>query len=98
MARGIIPPNFPVAPREYDIRYMNEIVRSFTVFLQQINNPGPWRASSMTLTGLKNNDVGLEIGALFQQEGFVKIVLANKPHPAGTSATGSLGSVTVTTT
>ena len=32
-------PNFPVAPPQYDQLYMNEVVRSFAVFLQQSLNP-----------------------------------------------------------
>ena len=37
-------------------------------------------------------------GALFQQDGFVKIALIDKPHVRGSSATGAVGTVTVTTT
>jgi len=40
----------------------------------------------------------LENGALFQQDGFVKIALINKPHVRGSGATGAVGTVTVTTT
>jgi len=35
---------------------------------------------------------------LFQQEGFVKIALANVPHVRGSSATGSVGTVDVVIT
>ena len=45
----------------------------------------------------ETDDSGLENGALFQQEGFVKIALINKPHARGQQATGSVGAVTVTT-
>lgn len=36
--RGTLP-NFPIAPMQYDQNYMNEVVRSFAVFLQQSINP-----------------------------------------------------------
>ena len=49
------------------------------------------------LTDLQNHDTSLEIGGLFQQDGFVKIVQQSDPHPQGLSGTGSVGSVTVTT-
>jgi hypothetical protein len=45
-----------------------------------------------------SSDLGLENGALFQQDGFVKITLINKPHVRGSGATGAVGTVTVTTT
>jgi len=50
------------------------------------------------LTNLQTNDQGLEVGALFEQDGFVKITKANTPHVGGLAATGGVGSVTVTTT
>jgi hypothetical protein len=52
----------------------------------------------MTLTNLQTNDQGLEPGALFQQDGFVKITQANTPHVGGIASTGEVGSVTVSTT
>ena len=53
---------------------------------------------SLQLTDLQTDDSGLENGALFQQDGFVKIALINKPHVRGSGATGAVGTVTVTTT
>jgi hypothetical protein len=51
----------------------------------------------MVLTNLQTDDVALETGALFQQDGFVKITLANTPHVRGSSAAGQVGTVTVST-
>lgn len=96
MSRGLVQPIFPNAPVEYDQGYQAELVRAFSVFLNQVNNPGPWRATSLTLTDLQTDDYGLENGGLFQVDGFVKVTLANTPHPRGVSATGAVGSVTVT--
>lgn len=98
MSRGLVQPLFPVAPQDYDPVFMAEVVSAFSVFLQQVNNPGPWRATAMTLTALQDNDQGLEVGALYQREGFLKITVANLPNPPGSAATASVGSVTVTTT
>jgi len=96
MSRVLVQPQFPNPPQEYDRAYMAEVVRSFSVFLQQINNPGPWRASDLTLTNLQTDDQGLELGGLFQQDGYVKITIPYMPHPRGNSATGAVGSTTVT--
>lgn len=95
-SRGQPFPYFPTPPSQYDQRYLTEVVRAFSLFINQVNNPGPGRATTLTLTNLRTDDYGLENGALFQVDGFVKIALANKPHPSGVSATGAVGSVTVT--
>ena len=50
MSRGLVQPLFPNAPPEYDPVFMAEVVRAFSVFLQQVNSPGPWRATDLTLT------------------------------------------------
>ena len=94
-SRNVTQPTFPVPPQEYDSNYMAEIIRAFSVFQQQIINPGEGRATNFTLTNLANNDTGLETGALFAQNGHVKIVRLNVPCPAGLEATATLGSVTV---
>lgn len=95
--RRLVLPQFPTAPQEYDSQYMAEIVRAFSVFLQQYINPGDIRGTTLTLTNLQQNDYELEEGAVFQQDGVLKITLAYKPHPAGVSGTGLVGEITVST-
>lgn len=97
MSRGLVQPFFPSPPKEYTDDYMADITRAFSVFLSQVNNAGPWRATDMVLTNLQTNDKGLEVGALFNKEGTLKITVAYSPHVEGLSATGNVGSVTVTT-
>lgn len=98
MSRNLVLPFFPIAPEEYDQRYFSEVVRAFSVYLEQMQNPGEGRNTQLVLTNLQTDDSGLETGALFQQDGFVKIALINTPHVRGSSGTGGVGSVTVTTT
>ena len=98
MSRNVPAPYFPIPPREYDPRYFSEVIRAFSVFLEQTRNPGESRNTFGVFTDLQTDDVGLEIGAIFQQGGFVKITQAHSPHLRGSSATGLVGSVTVTTT
>ena len=97
MSRNLVLPFFPVPPEEYSQEYMTEVIRSFSVYLTQMQNPGEGRHTELTLTNLQTDDQGLEIGALFNQEGTLKIVIANSPHLSGLSATGGVGSVSVTT-
>ena len=93
--RKVVRPLFPQAPADYSQDYTAEVVRAFSVFLQQVQNPGDLRATSLTLTDLQTNNQGLEIGAVFQVNGVLHITLANQAYLAGTSATTAVGQVTV---
>ena len=95
-SRNLPVPYFPNPPEIYEQNYFSEIVRSFSLYVQQERNPGESRATKMTLTNLPSSDQGLEVGALFEFGGFVKITKAETPHCASNSATSGLGSVTVT--
>jgi hypothetical protein len=96
MSRNLVRPYFPVPPTEYSQGYFTEIIRAFSVYLEQQQNPGEGRNTFLVLTNLQSNDFGLETGALFEADGFVKITKINSPHVAGSNATGGVGSVTVT--
>ena len=96
MSRRLARPFFPVPPQDYDRTYFTEVIRAFSLFLQQVQNPGDARHTEMTVTNLQTHDQGLEVGALFNVDGFVKITRNNVPHPASLSATASIGSVSVT--
>lgn len=98
MSRNLPLPSLPIPPAEYQQQYFAEVVRALSVYMQNERNPGEGRHTTMVLTALPTNDQGLEVGALFEQDGFVKIAKANTPHVAGLGATGSVGAVTVITT
>jgi len=103
MSRNLILPFFPVPPKEYDQEYMAEIMRSFSVYLTQIQNPGKGRNTELALTNLQTDDQGLAPGELFEYRdasgmmGYVKIAIANASNLRGIEATSGVGSVTVTT-
>ena len=103
MSRNLVLPFFPTPPEEYSQEYMAEIMRSFSVYLTQIQNPGEGRNTTLSLTNLQTDDQGLAPGELFEYRdasgmmGFVKIALANTSNLRGIEATGEVGSVTVTT-
>lgn len=96
MSRNLNRPFFPIPPREYNFEYFQEIIRSFSTYVDQQQNPGEGRNTQLVLTNLQEHDQGLEVGGLFQQEGFVKICRANVPHLAGVLSTTATGTVTVT--
>jgi len=97
MSRGLVQPLFPNPPEEYEPRYQAEVMRAFSVFLQQVNNPGPWQASALTLPNLQTDNVGLPLGGIFQYGDELRITVANMPYARGSQATGAVGQATVTT-
>ena len=102
MSRNLVLPFFPVPPDQYNQQYMEEIVRSFSIYLAQMQNPGEGRHTELVLTNLQTHDQGLEVGALFIDKDVsgvlnnIKILVANASNVRGNSATSSVGSVTVT--
>jgi len=89
---------FPNPPAEYQQNTIAAIQEAYETLIRQIQNPGDIRATNITLTNLQSgSDQGLEVGAVYEKEGFLKIALANEPNALGVSATGSVGSVTVST-
>ena len=45
-------PFFAQAPTEYSQTYTAQVTRQFSVYAQQLQNPGPIRADTLNLTGL----------------------------------------------
>ena len=95
MSRNIVLPFFPVAPKEYDQQYLAEIVRSFSVYLEQMQNPGEGRNTFSVFTNLQTDDSGLEPGAIFNHDGYVRVPLTHSPYVRGSQSTGQVGTVTV---
>jgi hypothetical protein len=96
MDRRLIPPTFPIAPSEYDIRYFNDLVRALQNLIVFIQAPGEGRQTTIVLTNLASTDYGLEPGTIFEQNGVLRIAKLNMPAVGGVSGTGLVGSVTVT--
>lgn len=98
MSRNLPRPYFPVPPEDYNRSYFAELIRSFSVYIEQQANPGEGRNTFTVFTALQTDDYNLEPGSVFQQDGFLKVSLTYKPHVRGVSGTGQVGSVSVTTT
>ena len=73
MSRKLVSPQFSLAPQEYDVNYFNDMVRSLSVLITQFQNPGELRGTKITLTDLPTSETGLETGALYNDNGSVKI-------------------------
>jgi hypothetical protein len=96
VSRNLVLPQFPIAPQEYDAAHMAEIIRAFSVFLQQFNNPGDWRATELTLTNLAESDFGLEVGAVFKDGTVLRITTPDNAFPPGVLTTTVVGAVSTT--
>lgn len=97
MSRNLPLPFLAVPPAEYQQSYFSALVQSITTYMRNERNPGEGRHTTLVLTALPSSDQGLEVGGLFEHGGFVKITKANTPHVGSLLATGSVGSVTVST-
>lgn len=98
MSRNLAIPYFPNAPQEYNQQYISEVVRAFSIYVQQVQNPGEGRNTFSVFTNLQTDDFELELGTIFNHGGYVKITQQNTPHVRGSSGTGAVGSVTVAIT
>lgn len=97
-SRSTTLPFFPNPPKDYDQKYLAEIIRAFSLFMRQVQNPGEGRATTIVLTTLQQNDFGLEPGAIFVVDGQLRIPLINSPYVEGVRSVASVGSVVVSTT
>ena len=92
--RKLSPPQFPIPPKEYSQTYMAEVLRAFSLYVQQQNVPGDGRHTNLTLTRLPTHDSELEPGSLFQIAGHVLISVSTSSYPLGLTGIGSVGAVT----
>ena len=68
--RNVPAPLFPYPPEEYDQNNFSDIVRAFSIFVDQQRNPGEARATKMTLTNSPSgDDLSVEGGGLVDEEG-----------------------------
>jgi hypothetical protein len=93
----IVFPTFPRPPDEYGPRYFQDLSRSLDALVVAIRTPGEGRQTTVVLTNLQSNDVGLEAGTIFEVNGVLRVSKADQPYIEGTSSTGYVGTVTVTT-
>ena len=55
MSRQLNIPYFADPPQQYSRPYFADVTRAFALFAQQMNTPGPWRATELTLTDQAGN-------------------------------------------
>lgn len=55
MSRSVSIPYFAEPPSQYNRAYFAQLTRAFALYTQQMNTPGPWRATELTLTEQTGN-------------------------------------------
>lgn len=73
-SRNTPAPYFPIPPREYNQSYFNEIIRAFSLFIQEQRNPGDIRGATLTITDLPTSATGLPVGTIWNDSGTLKVV------------------------
>ena len=94
-SRNVASPRLPLPIGDVDQAYIIDLVRALDFFIQNSDNPGEGRNTKLVFTAMPTSDVGLEVGTLYRQGNDVKISLLNIAGVDGSSATTSIGTVTV---
>lgn len=91
MTRKIIRQIIPSAPATYDAAYVNQLARALDNFIDEQRSP------IVNFQGIPSDGAAntLELGDVFEADGFLKIVRRNDIYSGSVSATASVGSVTV---
>lgn len=97
MDRRLNLPVFGGPPPEYDRSFFDDMGRKLNQLMALIRTPGEGRNTTIVLTNLATADYGLEPGTIFVVGGVLRVALLNAPYLSGVSASGSVGTVTVTT-
>lgn len=73
MDRGLLPPTFPNPPREYDQRYLLDLVRALNDLVTVLTAPGLGRNTTTTLTHTATDPTGLEPGTVWNYDGVARL-------------------------
>jgi hypothetical protein len=88
-ARNNIPsPVLPLPPIDYDVQYMNNLIRLLNYFIEQQDNPGNIRGSALALSsGAVSPDVIIDTTA---SNSVTKVVVLDLPTSASGLVTGQI--------
>ena len=95
MATNVTPfPRLPTPPKEVNEQYITDLVRALEIFLRQMQNP---QLNFQEVPTDGNNNL-LQQGDIYIADGgFLKVVGKTEIFSGTFSATGSVGTVTVST-
>lgn len=70
-------PSLPLAPNTYDPEHFNQLIRALNVYFNQLNSTTPIVIDSLTMLALPTSALDQRVGTVYNDGGFLKIVLAN---------------------
>jgi hypothetical protein len=93
MSTKIVRTILPVAPNAYDQNFVNQLARNLDRVIDEQRNP------ILNIQDVPSDSVAntLEVGDLFEENGFLRIVRQNDIFSGSTSASAAVGTVTVST-
>jgi hypothetical protein len=93
MSTKIVRTILPVAPDIYNQNFVNQLARNLDRVIDEQRNP------LLNIQDVPSDSVAntLEVGDLFEENGFLRIVRQNDIFSGSTSATAAVGTVTVST-
>ena len=89
-------PALPVPPLEYDQQYVTNLIRVLRLYFNQLDSTTPLVLDGLQLINLPTSGYGLRNNTVFRIGGDLKIAVPNIAYSLGVSASGSLGTVSVT--
>jgi len=94
MTRKIVRQIIPIAPMEYSAAYVNQLARTLDNFIDEQRSP------IVNFQGIPSDGAAntLDLGDVFEANGFLKIIRVNDVYSGSISATSSVGTVTVVIT
>jgi len=94
MTRKILRQIIPNAPFTYSVSYVNQLARTLDNFIDEQRSP------QVNFQGIPSDGVAntLELGDVFESNGFLKIKLTNDIYSGSTFAATAVGAVTVVIT
>ena len=94
MTRKIVRQIIPIAPMEYSAAYVNQLARTLDNFIDEQRSP------IVNFQGIPSDGAAntLDLGDVFEANGFLKIIRVNDVYSGSVSAASSVGIVTVVIT
>ena len=93
MSRKVIRSILPIAPAQYDQNYVDQLRRALDLFITEQRTPLV-NFQGVPSAGAANT---LDIGDIYEDGGFLKIVRLNDVYSGSTVGTTAVGTVTVVT-
>ena len=90
-------PALPVPPIEYNQQYSTDLIRALRLYFNQLDSTTPLVLDGLQLLNLPTSGYGLRNNTVFRVGEDLKIVVPNIAYLPGVSASGSVGTVSVTT-